>query len=181
MAETKSTAHTEVPGVAHKEAFPPFQSQTFVSQLVWLTISFVVLYVLMWKIALPRIGSIFAARHERIAEDLAEAQRLRDESEAALAAYERLIAEARGRAQTIAAETHSRLTAEAEDRRKLLDEELNAKLAEAEEAIAATKVAAMASVRAIAADAAAAIVERLIGIAPAARSVEAAVDEALRH
>jgi F-type H+-transporting ATPase subunit b len=178
MAETKN-AHTEVPSGA--QAFPPFARDTFASQLVWLAFSFVVLYFLMARLALPRIGSIFAARQERIDQDLTEAERLRGESEAALAAYERLIAEARGRAQTMAAETHRRLTAEAEDRRKVLDRELNAKLAEAEQAIAATKVAAMASVRAIAAEAAAAIVERLIGTAPAARSVEAAVDEALRH
>ena len=76
MAEKKTSAHTEAPG-GHKAAFPPFEKETFASQLVWLAITFVLLYVLMARVALPRIGGIFAARAKRIADDLAQAQRLR--------------------------------------------------------------------------------------------------------
>ena len=181
MADNKTNAHTEAPAGAHKGAFPPFQKDTFASQLVWLAITFVVLYVLAAKFALPRIGAIFEARRSRIADDLAEAQRLKEQSDAALAGYEKALAEARARAQTIAGETHSRLNAEAEERRKVLAAGLNAKLAEAEKSIAATKVAAMANVRGIAAEAAAAIVERLIGTAPPDAAVKAAVEDALKR
>jgi F-type H+-transporting ATPase subunit b len=176
MAETN--AHTEVPP-GGKAMFPPFQKETFPSQLFWLTITFIALYVVLARIALPQIGAIFRARRERIGGDLAEAQKLKSESDAALAAYEKALAEARGRAQSIADETSHRLNAEAEERRKALEAELNAKLAEAERAIAATKSAAMANVHAIAAEAAAAIVERLIGTAPAESAVKAAVEDAL--
>src|SRR5207249_10144608 len=106
---------------------------------------------------------------------------LRNESDAALAAYEKALAEARGRAQGIADETSHRLNAEAEERRKALESELNAKLAEAERAIAATKSAAMSNVHAIASEAAAAIVERLIGAAPVASAVKTAVEDALKR
>jgi F-type H+-transporting ATPase subunit b len=173
-------AHTEVPG-GHKAPFPPFQGETFVSQLVWLAIAFVVLYALVAKVALPRVGGIFAARRERVDSDVGEARRLREESDAALAAYEKALADAHSRGQSIASETHTRLVAEGEARRKALEAELNAKLAEAEKQIAATKQAAMTNVRAIAADAAAAIVERLIGSAPPERAVAAAVDDALKR
>jgi F-type H+-transporting ATPase subunit b len=91
------------------------------------------------------------------------------------------VADAHGCGQAIASETHARLPAEAEARRKVLEAELNAKLAEAEKAIAAAKQAAMANVRGIAAEAAAAIVERLIGLAPAEPAVAAAVDDALKR
>jgi F-type H+-transporting ATPase subunit b len=177
MAET---AHTEVPGGA-KGVFPPFQKETFPSQLFWLALTFIALYLVMSRIALPQIGAIFQARRERIGGDLAEAQKLRDESDAALAAYEKALAEARGRAQRIADETSQRLNAEAEERRKALESELNAKLAGAERAIAATKSSAMANVQAIAGDAAAAIVERLIGTAPSAAAVKTAVEDALKE
>jgi len=176
MAETN--AQTEVPA-GGKEMFPPFQKETFPSQLFWLTITFVALYVVLARIALPQIGGIFQARRERISGDLAEAQKLKDQSDAALAAYEKALAEARGRAQSIADESGHRLKAEAEERRKALESELNVKLAEAERTIAATKAAAMANVHAIAAEAAAAIVERLIGTAPPDSAVKAAVDGAL--
>ncbi|HEX2655553.1 MAG TPA: F0F1 ATP synthase subunit B' [Xanthobacteraceae bacterium] len=180
MADNHS-AHTEVPSGGHKGAFPPFARDTFASQLVWLTITFVALYVLMAKLVLPRIGSIFKARSGQIANDLAAAQRLRDESEAALAAYEKALADARARAQGIAAETHQRLGKQAEERRKVLEGELNRRLAEADKSIATTKNAAMANVRSIAVDTASAIVERLIGSVPAKSSVEAAVEDVLKR
>jgi F-type H+-transporting ATPase subunit b len=177
MAETET--HTEVPP-GGKEMFPPFQKETFPSQLFWLTITFIALYVVLARIALPQIGAIFQARRARISGDLAEAQKLKGESDAALVAYEKALAEARGRAQAIADETSRRLNAEAEERRKALESRLNAKLAEAERTIATTKSAAMTNVHAIAAEAAAAIVERLIGTAPAEAAVKAAVDDALK-
>src|SRR6202050_746121 len=104
MAEP--TAHTEAPG-GHG-AFPPFQAQHFPSQLLWLVVSFALLYALMSRIALPRIAAIFAERSKRIADDLAAAQRFKEQSEAAGVAYQKALAEARNRAQAIAAETRAR-------------------------------------------------------------------------
>ena len=83
----------------HAKGFPPFDASTFASQLLWLAITFVALYLLMSRIALPRIGSILETRHQRVEGDLAEAQRLKDQSDAAIAAHEKALAEARGRAQ----------------------------------------------------------------------------------
>ena len=183
MAEKKAAptgAHTEEPG-GHKGAFPPFAKETFASQLVWLAITFVILYLMIWRVAIPRIGGILAARTRRIEDDFAAAQRMKEESEAALAAYEKSLAEARNRAQAIGTEIRDKLHAEAEERRKALEVQLNTQLAEAEKTIAATKASAMANVRGIAVDAAAAIVERLIGTAPPASAVTAAVDEALKR
>jgi len=174
-----TNTHTEVP--AHKPGFPPFQKDTFASQLVWLAITFVALYLLVSRIAVPRIGGIFDERSKRIADDLGAAQKAKEASEAAVAAYEKALAEARNRAQTIAGETRDKLAAEADTRRKALEGELNTKLAGAEAQIAKTKADAMANVRTIAVDAAGAIVERLIGAAPAPAAVAAAVDDALKR
>ena len=178
MAQTN--AHAAVPG-GSKTAFPPLQTETYASQLVWLAITLVALYLVISRIAVPRIGGIFEERAKRIAGDFADAQRSKEEAEAALAAYEKALADARNRAQAIGAEIRDKLHAEAEERRKALEAKLNAQLAEAEKSIAATKTAAMTNVRGIALDAAAAIVERLIGVAPPAPAVAAAVDEALKR
>ena len=175
---TKS--HTEVPSGA-KPAFPPFAKETFASQLVWLAITFAALYLLISRIAVPRITGIVEDRARRIEGDFAEAQRSKDESEAALAAYEKALADARNRAQAIGAEIRDKLHGESEERRKSLEAKLNVQLAEAEKQIASTKTAAMANVRGIATDAASAIVERLIGVAPPAPAVAAAVDDALKR
>ena len=127
MAEP--TAHTEPP--AGHAPFPPFQAQHFPSQLLWLVVSFVLLYALMSRIALPRIGAIFAERSKRIADDLGAAQRFKEQSEAAGAAYQKALADARNRAQAIAAETREKQAAEAEANNKRLEDQLHEKLAAA--------------------------------------------------
>ena len=180
MAESAHKTGTEVPKGEHG-GFPPFQSQSFASQLVWLAIAFVLLYVLMAKLALPKVSRVIETRQKRIEGDVAEAGRLKQQSDEAVAAYEKALADARGRAQTIANETRERQAADAEAARKTTEDALNAKLAAAEKTIAATKQAAMSNVRAIAEDAAAAIVERLIGSAPDQKAVADAVAGVLKR
>src|SRR6185437_1935429 len=168
----------EVPASEHGRGFPPFNAETFASQLLWLALIFVALYLLMSRIALPRVGSILETRRQRIEEDLAEAQRFKDASDAAIAAHEKALAEARARAQALASETRARA---AEARRKEVDAKLNARIAEAEKTIAGTRSAALANVRTIAGEAAGAIVERLTGIAPATEEVGQAVSNAMKR
>jgi F-type H+-transporting ATPase subunit b len=172
-------AHTEVPHEG-KGQFPPFNPQTFASQLVWLVIAFVVLYALMSRLALPRIARIIETRAAAIKGDLAEAENLKTQSEEAVAAYEKALADARNRAQMLANETRNKQAAEAEASRKALEDKLNARLVESEKTIAATKAAAMSNVKGIATDAARAIVEQLIGKAPDDKAVEAAVSNVIK-
>ena len=94
MAESHGTpkgqntsAHTGAEG-GHGGGFPPFESSTFASQLVSLVIAFVALYLIVSRIALPRVGSVIDARQNAIEGDLAAAQKLKDASGAALKAYE---------------------------------------------------------------------------------------------
>lgn len=174
---TGTTAHTEAPG---KAAFPPFQKETFASQLVSFAIAFGLLYVVVSKLALPRVGGIIANREGKIEGDLAEAQKLKDESDEALKAYETELANARARAQAIGTETREKLSAQAETDRKTLEANLAAKLAAAETTIATTRKTAMGNVRSIASDAASAIVQRLTGVAPDSKTVDSAVDASLK-
>ena len=174
-----ATAHTEADG-GHKAPFPPFQKDTFASQLVSLVIAFVALYLIVSKIALPRVGAVIDQRQDTIDGDLAAAQKLKDESDDALKAYESELAGARSRAQAIGAETREKLTAASEAERKTLEDRLSQKLADAEKTIASTREAAMSNVRGIATDAAAAIVQRLTGATPDSASVGQAVDASLK-
>ena len=174
-----STAHTEADG-GHKAPFPPFQKDTFASQLVSLLIAFVALYLIVSRIALPRVGGLIDERQNKIEGDLAAAQKLKDESDSALKAYENELAAARARAQAIGTETREKLNATSEAERKILEGQLSVKLAEAEKTIASTREAAMRNVRGIAAEAAGAIVQRLTGVLPDGKSVEHAVDASLK-
>lgn len=174
-----TTAHTEADG-GHKAPFPPFQKDTFASQLVSLLVAFVALYLIVSRIALPRVGSLLDERQNKIGDDLAAAQKLKDESDGALKAYENELASARSRAQAISTETRDKLNAAAEAERKKLEEQLSVKLAEAEKTIASTRQEAMSNVRSIAADATIAIVQRLAGVKADRKSVNKAVDASLK-
>jgi F-type H+-transporting ATPase subunit b len=175
----KTGAHTEAEG-GHGGGFPPFESSTYASQLVSLVIAFVALYLIVSRIALPRVGSVIDARQNAIEGDLAEAQKLKDASAAALKAYETELASARSRAQAISNETREKLNAASEAERKKLEDQLSVKLAQAEKTIAATRETAMSNVRGIAADAASAIVQRLTGVLPDGGAVNSAVDASLK-
>lgn len=174
---SNTTATTEAHGGAgdHGGAFPPFDSTHFASQLVWLAITFGLLYVLMSRVALPRVGRILENRAGKIAGDLAAARAAQAQAEEAQVAHEKTLAEAKAKAQELGQEAHRGLAAETETRRKALEGELNAKLAAADSKIAATKAKAMANVDSIATDAAAAIVEQLTGRKADAGKIAAAV------
>jgi F-type H+-transporting ATPase subunit b len=147
-------------------------------QLVWLLLTFGILYLLMVYVALPRIGSVIEARAARIAADLATAEKLRRETEEAIAAYEQALAEAKQKAHAIVEEGRVKLKAETAAERARLEKDLAKKSAEAEARIDKAKASAMKDVSAVAADVATDIVRRLIGVAPAKAEVEKAVGTA---
>ena len=132
-------APTPKPKAATAEDFLRSSRAPGLSQLVSLLIAFVALYLIVSRIALPRIGSVIDARQDAIEGDVAAAQKLKDQSDAALKAYESDLAAARYRAQAISNETREKLNAALEAERKTLEERLSVKLADAEKQIAATR------------------------------------------
>ena len=118
---------------------PQLDISTFTPQLVWLAIWFVVLYLLMAKLALPRVAAAMEARRQRREGDLARATQLRADAEAASAAYQKALAEARAQAQSTIKETSDRLAADAAERQRALAATLAGQIAEAERRIAGHK------------------------------------------
>jgi F-type H+-transporting ATPase subunit b len=162
--EAPVTAGTEVPHDAgHAKVFPPLNPETFSPQLIWLALTFVVLYILLSKLALPRIGEVLEERSDRIKRDLDAADRLKKETEAALAAYDKALADARANATGIAREKREALAAEVDKERSAIEAKLSADLSAAETRIQETKSKALASVSTIAADTVASIVKKLSG------------------
>lgn len=159
-------AHTEAAADAHgKAGFPPFEPTYFPSQILWLAITFGLFYVFLKKVVLPRIGSILEVRRDRIAHDLDTAARLKEEADAAVAAYEQELADARAKSDRIANEARDAAKAEADAERKEVETALNARLADAETRIASVRASAMKDVGAIAEETATAIVQSLVGSA----------------
>lgn len=155
-------AHTES-GAEHSGGFPPFNPEYFASQILWLAITFGLFYLFLQKVVLPRLGGIIEVRADRITQDLDQAGRMKAEADAAVAAYEQELAEARANANTIGQKARDQARLDAETERKRVEAELDAKLDAAQARIATIKATAMGEVGTIAEQTASAIVSQLIG------------------
>lgn len=173
MAEPLQTS-TEAP--KHEGGFPPFKTETFPSQIFWLVITFAFLFVVLWRIAGPRINGVITSRRGAINADIAAAEKARSEAESASVAYQSALAGARARAQGLAEENRQTINAEIAKAKTAAEAEAAKAMAAAEARIAATRVEARGHVIKAAEEAAIAIVARLTGetvsIADAAQAVK---------
>jgi F-type H+-transporting ATPase subunit b len=158
---------------------PQLDISTFTPQLVWLAITFIVLYLLMAWLGLPRISKAIVARRDRIDGDLARAAQVKAEAEGVLAAYQKGLVDARAEAQATLKAAGERLAADAAERQRELADRLSQQIAAAEQRIAAMKTEALAEVRGVAVDVGRAVVEKLTGIAPDDAGMAAAVERTL--
>jgi F-type H+-transporting ATPase subunit b len=158
---------------------PQLDYHTFVPQLVWLAITFGLLYILMSRLGLPKVKAAIDGRRHHLDSDLGRAATLKEEAEAALAAYQKTLADARAAAQDTLRQTGEKLAAEAAARQHQLAETLAEQIAAAEARIAAGKDQALADIRGIAAEVGSAVVAKLTGAAPNPLAMTTAVGHAL--
>ncbi|MEO1250769.1 MAG: F0F1 ATP synthase subunit B' [Pseudomonadota bacterium] len=160
---------------ASSAGLPQLDPTWWPSQLFWLALTFGVLYWLMSSRFLPAIGGAIEERRDRIADDLDQAAEFKHQADEAEAGYNKSLADAKAKAQAIAADTRAEMDAEISEMQSEADEKLQGKLEAAEARIAEMKAEASQKVEAAAADAARAIVETLIDEAPTEEAVSRAV------
>jgi F-type H+-transporting ATPase subunit b len=167
-------ATTEVPA-EHSGGFPPFDTTTFPGQIFWLVLTFAFLFVVLWRVAGPRIHDAIADRRNAINKDLDAAARQRDEAEAAGAAYQTALATARGKAQSLAAENRKRIQGEIDAAKAKAEAEALAATSTAEQRIAGKRQEAKVHIAKAASEAAIAIVTRLTGETVSTAEADAAL------
>jgi len=164
-----------------KGGMPQLDPTSFAPQLVWLAITFILLYVLMSRVGLPRVAAVLEQRQSKISGDLGAAERLKGEAEKAIATYEAALAKGRSEAQGIAAKLREQTAGEAVKGRATLDQEMGQKSRAAEAAVATAKQAALANLKGVAVETSRAAVGRLIGTDVSTATAEAAVEQALKE
>jgi F-type H+-transporting ATPase subunit b len=178
VAPQGTTASTEAqggPAQAGAGGLPQFDPSWWAGQIVWLLVIFAVLYAVLAKVLLPKVGGTIDAREGKIAGDIAEARALKLEAEAQAAKAAAEMNEARAKAQKLGSDAKAKAAAQAAERQKVEEAKLNERLSVAEGEIRAARDQAMTNVRGIAVETAQAIVERLTGVAASSADVEAAV------
>ena len=160
---------------------PQFIMGDFAPQIVWLVISFIALYLLMARVALPRVAEVLETRHGRIANDLDQAAQLKSQAETVILEYEEALAEARGNAQSTIAQATLEAAQAAEKRNAENAEALAAEAAAAASRIGAAKAEALVVLRGVAAELALAAAERLLNAQVVQADVDVAVDAAMTN
>jgi F-type H+-transporting ATPase subunit b len=154
---------------------PQLQFEHWGGQIVWLLLIFAVLFAVLSKVLLPRVSGAIETRGAKIAGDIADARRLKDEAEVQARAAAAEVAEARAKAQKTAADAKAKASAEAAERQAKEEAVLAEKLSAAEARIQASRDEAMGHVRAVASETAGAIVEKLTGKAASAAELKASL------
>lgn len=154
---------------------PQLDPSVFAPQLIWLAITFVILYVLMARIALPHIGEVLEARQDRIAHDLDAAAAFKAAAEKALAEYEQSLAKSRSEAQSLLSQAAEERTRKATERQAELDAKIAGQLRDAESRINDSRKAAMDNVTEVAKEVARSATAKLIGVEPSDVAVDAAL------
>jgi F-type H+-transporting ATPase subunit b len=158
---------------------PQLDLSTWPPQLFWLAVTFLALYFVISRVAIPRTGGVIALRKSTIDGDLAKARTFKDETENAVRSYEAALADAKAKAQAIGLENRNKLNVEIEAERAKLDAALGAKIATAEKKVAASRDKALEDISAMAADIASDIVEQLTGSKTTKAAATAAVSKTL--
>lgn len=159
---------------------PQLDVTTFLPQIVWLVITFLATFLIMWRVAVPKISDVLEARQKKIADNLERAGELKKEAEAAIEAYEKALAEARASAHEEIAKVQSQLADKAAKEEAKLSKKLSDKIAESEASIQAAMDEALSNLDAMSAEVAGAAVERLTGEAPDQAAVGKAVAAAAK-
>lgn len=160
---------------------PQLNFKDFPPQLVWLLITFVVLYVVMAKLALPRVAEVLQMRADRIKTDLDKAASLKAETDKMIATYEKALTDARNQAAAVARDTAGALAQKSGERQATVGADLAARIKSAEANIAAARDKAMADIQSVAADIAADATRRLVGLSVSAGDAGAAVAAAAKE
>lgn len=156
------------------------QVSTYVSQVFWLVVTFAALYLILWRSALPRVAALLRHRRQRIDGDLEKAEKLKEEAEAVLQAYQATLAEARAEAQSILREAGDQIAKQSEERHAALSEKLAKDADAAEQRIREAREKAIANIRSVSVEVAEAATARLVGATVSKADAEAAVDAAMK-
>jgi F-type H+-transporting ATPase subunit b len=160
---------------------PQLDPSSYPSQLFWLAVTFIPLFFLLWKVALPKVGAVIEARRARIEADLDKAAALKDEAAKLLADYEKALSGAHEKARAELRKVADEMAAEATRRHAELGARLAGQIRDAETRIADAKNTALANIRTVVGEAASAATERLIGVKASGPAVEQAIAAAMEE
>jgi F-type H+-transporting ATPase subunit b len=156
---------------------PQLDPSSFASQLFWLTVTFVMLYLILARFVLPRIHAVLESRKSRLDSDLGTAARLKEEAEAAKASYEKSLHDAKEKSASMITAAQQVIAQESTQQQQALDKELTKKMADAEASIATSRKTALDHLIPMTSELTSTIVESLVRHRPDTKQIEQLVGD----
>ena len=156
---------------------PQLNPEFWTAQIFWLILIFSSLYLIIWKIFLPRITYSIENRKSRVVNDLDEAQKLKENAEKKLKEYNEIIENSKKEAKKIIEDNKKKLDRNIEDKKQKFDSEIEKELAEVEKEIKDLKKSSLSNINKIAAETSADIITQIIDINVNKSNVSAIVND----
>ena len=156
---------------------PQLNPEFWTAQIFWLILTFSSLYLIIWKVFLPKITLSIENRKSRVVNDLDEAQKLKENAEKKLNEYNKIIEESKKEAKKIIEDSKKKLDRDIENKKQKFHDEIEKELMAPEEEIKGLKKSSVSNVSNIAAETSLEVIRKLIDVEVNRSNVNAIVDD----
>jgi len=162
---------------AESGGMPQLNPEFWISQIFWLTLTFGILYLVLSKLILPKISANLESRKSQILENIEAAEKQRENSEAKLKEYEKIVSKSKLEAKTIFSQTREKVLKDINAKREILDKQIDGEISKAEEEIKTFRDRAPDKINKIAIETSSELIKKLIGAEVNNSSISAIVDD----
>jgi|TARA_Y100000310_G_scaffold172106_1_gene172203 F-type H+-transporting ATPase subunit b len=160
---------------------PQLNPEFWAAQIFWLILTFSSLYLIIWKVFLPKITLSIENRKSRVVNDLDEAQKLKENAEKKLNEYNKIIEESKKEAKKIIEDSKKKLDRDIKNKKQQFNDEIEKELMAAEKEIKDLKKSSISNINNIAAETSAEIIKQIINIEVNKSSISAIVDDVVKR
>ena len=160
-----------------EEGMPQLNPEFWASQIFWLILIFSSLYIVIWKIFLPKIADSIENRKSKINNDLNETQKLKENAEKKLNDYNKIIEEAKKESKRIFEDSKKKLDSDIENKKQKFNEEIEKELLSVEKEIKSLKKSSISNINKIAVEISSEMIKQIVGAGANMSNVSAIVED----
>ena len=162
---------------AESGGMPQLNTEFCMSQIFWLTLTFGTLYIILSRLILPKISDNLETRKSKILENIEAADKQRKDSEKKLKEYDEIISKSKLEAKTIFNQAREKALKDIDEKKEVLDRQVDDEIINAEEEIKALRKSAPEKISRIAIETSSELLQKLIGAEVNNSSISAIVDD----
>ena len=160
-----------------EKGMPQLNPEFWTAQIFWLILIFSSLYIIIWKIFLPKIADNIENRKSKVINDLNETQKLKENAEKKLSAYNKIIEDAKKEAKKIIENNKKKLENDIKIKKQNFNKEIEKKLLTAEKEIKNLKKTSISNINKIAVEVSSEVIRQIVGTETNMINISAIVED----